>query len=186
LRKRKPIRRIVSSGSRANGPTKKSGCIIINSDISIALRGGANFYAYTADPVNRVDPLGLCPAFPNQLPDELESELERADQLGVKPLSPGDPGFEDMVNAGKVKWAVTEDGQLHVIPHSIEGDGEIPHTVATGGKPVLAAGEADIAGTQGEYQGLDIDNHSGHYKPSPESTQIGRDAFAAHGITFPD
>jgi RHS repeat-associated protein len=152
----------------------------------IGLRGGLDLYSYVSNPIRLLDPMGLCEEFPNQLPDELPKELERADALGVKPMSPGDPGFEDMVNSGKVKWVVTTDGELKVIPHSLEGQGEIPHTAASRGEPVLAAGEADIAGTQGEFIGLDIDNHSGHYKPSEESTQVGRDAFGSHGITFPD
>lgn len=62
---------------------------------------------------------------------------------------------------------------------------EIPHTVLNGGKPVLAAGEAEIAGSSGRYIALDINNHSGHYQPSAASTQIGRDAFAQWGIDIP-
>jgi hypothetical protein len=33
--------------------------------------------------------------------------------------------------------------------------------------------------------GIEISNYSGHYRPSIESLQIGIDAFALLGITFP-
>jgi hypothetical protein len=49
----------------------------------------------------------------------------------------------------------------------------------------MAAGQADIAGTSGQYFGLSIDNHSGHFMPSAESLRIGIDAFAREGVTFP-
>ncbi len=42
---------------------------------------------------------------------------------------------------------------------------EIYHTVITGGGPVQAAGEADIAAGHGQYWVTDITNWSGHYEP---------------------
>jgi hypothetical protein len=33
---------------------------------------------------------------------------------------------------------------------------------------------------------IPIDNHSGHSKPSEESTQVGQDALVTQGITFPN
>jgi len=61
----------------------------------------------------------------------------------------------------------------------------VAHTAITGGAPVLAAGEAEIAGSAGNYFGLEITNNSGHYLPSPESLEIGRSAFENAGIVFP-
>jgi hypothetical protein len=65
------------------------------------------------------------------------------------------------------------------------GGDEISHAVLTGGRPVLAAGEADIAGVPGQYFGTEITNWSGHFLPSEESLAIGRAAFAEAGIEFP-
>jgi hypothetical protein len=114
----------------------------------------------------------------------LEAELALADQLGVRPLSVGTAAFDAAIASGTVKWAVRMDGSLVVIPKFVNGK-EISHTVLTRGDPVLAAGEAEIAGSSADgYIGLDINYHSGHFQPSAESLQIGKDAFALAGIVF--
>ena len=95
----------------------------------------------------------------------------------------GGPGFDAIVNQGTTKLVVTESGELLVAPHSVGGV-EISHAVLAGGQPVLAAGEAEIAGAGGQYVGLNISNWSGHYMPSEESLSIARAAFAAVGVTF--
>ncbi|WMX49147.1 hypothetical protein RGF97_16825 [Streptomyces roseicoloratus] len=115
--------------------------------------------------------------------DELAGELADAERLGVRPLKVGGEGFDEAINAGTVKWAVTLDGELVIIPKHV-GSVELKHPVLTNGDPVLAAGEAEIAGGQGSYFGMEINRKSGHYKPSPESLEIGKDAFERAGITF--
>jgi RHS repeat-associated protein len=153
----------------------------------IGVSGGFNPYAYARNPLRWADPFGLtgrCPPFENLMPEKLKDELADARELGVQPLRPGEPGFDEAVNAGTVKWVVTTDGDLLVVPKFVDGT-EIPHTVASGGAPVLAAGEAEIAGAGGKYIGVDINEHSGHYQPSPDSLQTGKDAFQSHGISFP-
>jgi hypothetical protein len=70
-----------------------------------------------------------------------------------------------------------------VTPKRVQGV-EIYHSVLTSGEPVLAAGEANIAGFGGTYWGLTINNHSGHYRPSVQSVEIGRQLFESWGITF--
>ncbi len=122
--------------------------------------------------------------YPNTMPEKLPGELATANKLGVKPVKVGGPGFDDVINSGKVKWAVTQDGELNVIQHSVNGE-EIAHTVLTGGNPVLAAGEADIAGSGGQYMLLEIDNQSGHYLPGPETEEIGKNAFQSQGVWAP-
>jgi RHS repeat-associated protein len=108
--------------------------------------------------------------FENTMPERLDMELRSAKNLGVEPMSPDDPGFEDLVNGGKVKWAVTKEGDLKFIPHDVNGT-EIYHTVITGGEPVLAAGEADISGAGGQYWVTEITYHSGHYLPDMNSLE---------------
>ncbi|WP_236622194.1 RHS repeat-associated core domain-containing protein [Novipirellula maiorica] len=126
---------------------------------------------------------------PNQLPDSLADELATASANGVSPIKVGDPGFDEVVNSGTVKWAVDEAGDLWVIPAVKNGE-EISHAVLVGGRPVKAAGQADVAGTPGTYLGLDITPHSGHYNngasaaDNAETVAIGIEAFGKTGITF--
>ncbi|WP_197085227.1 RHS repeat-associated core domain-containing protein [Saccharothrix sp. ST-888] len=125
-----------------------------------------------------------CGLFPNTMPGTLDRELALGDRLGVTPAGPGSAGFDSAVSSGTVKWAVREDGSLVIMPKFVNGQ-EISHSVLTRGAPVRAAGEADIAGSSGDgFFGLDINNHSGHFLPSGESLQIGKDAFAAAGVHF--
>ncbi|NEP58633.1 MAG: hypothetical protein F6K31_16720 [Symploca sp. SIO2G7] len=124
----------------------------------------------------------VAPRFKNQLPTLLDAELKFADNIGVTPLKVGDTGFDDVVNQGTVKWAVTEAGELVFIPKYV-GQEELAHTVLTRGQQVLAAGEADIVSSGSNYMKLlEISNHSGHYFPSPDSLDLGIEAFRKQGI----
>jgi RHS repeat-associated protein len=128
-------------------------------------------------------------SFPNQLPGTLGEELATARRLGVRPVQPTDPGFSQVANAGRIKWVITETGELRVIPHTV-GRTEISHTVLTGGRPVLAAGEADIAVGGGRAVGLDISPRSGHFLQGADAAtnarvlELGREAFRRFGIQF--
>ena len=122
--------------------------------------------------------------YPNQMPLLLQGELADAASVGARPIRFGDPGFNEAVNSGTVKFVVTLDGEVVITPHTIRGM-EIPHSVLSDGQPVLAAGEAEIAVVDGNYVGINISNHSGHFMPAPESLQVAREAFANHGINFP-
>ncbi len=119
--------------------------------------------------------------FHNTLPDRLREELQVAIELGISPLRVGDPGFDRVVAAGTVKWAVTVEGELLVIPKFVQGQ-ELAHTVLTNGGPVLAAGEVEIVRTNGQYGVLDINAHSGHYQPDRASLRLGEQAFVNRGI----
>lgn len=123
--------------------------------------------------------------FINQLSDRLSEELATTRKLNVRPLRVSDRQFETTVNAGTVKWAVTEQRELFIVTKYVQGQ-EISHTVLTNGEPVLAAGEADITGFDDYYYLLNINNHSGHYQPSLSSLEIGKEAFKANGINIAD
>lgn len=100
--------------------------------------------------------------FENQLPHRLAQELAEARALGVKPMRVGDPGFEVLVNEGTIKFVVTESGELLIGPHTRHGV-EISHAVLSRGKPVRAAGEAQVMGLEGNYIVTLLHPHSGHF-----------------------
>ncbi|MFB6615788.1 putative T7SS-secreted protein [Streptomyces sp. NPDC056367] len=149
----------------------------------LGLAPAPNPATYVNNPQTWSDPRGLspCPLFENRMPEQLADELADAERLGVKPIRAGDEGFDDIINSGTVKWAVTEEGELVFIPKHVQGT-ELKHPVLTNGAPVRAAGEAEIAGSGGNYFGMEINNQSGHYWPSPESLDIGKEAFERAGI----
>jgi hypothetical protein len=125
-----------------------------------------------------------CGPFPNTKPESLTQELDTAQRVGATPLQVGDPGFDAAINSGeRVKWAVTLDGELYVIPEYVKGE-EISHAVLTGGDPVLGAGRANIAGSDGQYILLEIDHYSGHYIPDACCEAIGKAAFEKNGIIY--
>lgn len=76
------------------------------------------------------------PPFTNKM-GGLEGELALADKLGVKPVSPGIPGFDNAIASGRINWAVLEDGTLVVTPQRVAGQ-PINHTVLSRGNPVMA------------------------------------------------
>ncbi|MCC3414074.1 MULTISPECIES: hypothetical protein [unclassified Microcoleus] len=122
------------------------------------------------------------PRFSNQSPATLNDELRSADELGIRPIKVGEAGFDDIINEGTVKWAVTTNPELLVIPKFLDVNNEIYHTVITRGQPVLAAGEAEIVGSNGLYILLTISNHSGHFRPNSESLEVGITAFRQQGV----
>lgn len=126
-----------------------------------------------------------CHLYPNKYPRDYAGELEVAERLGVKVTTPGTAEFDRIINGGKIKWAVLADGRLVVMPKWVAGE-EIKHPVLSGGDPVRAAGEAEIAGSDGVYYGLEIDGQSGHFfEEGWDAKEIGEDFFAAAGIPFP-
>ena len=122
------------------------------------------------------------PCFSNQSPGTLNDELRSAEDLGIRPIKVGEAGFDDIINEGTVKWAVTTKLELFVIPKFLDVSNEIYHTVITLGEPVLAAGEAEIVGSNGLYILLTISNHSGHFRPTSESLELGITAFRQQGV----
>ncbi|WP_163783819.1 SitA5 family polymorphic toxin [Myxococcus vastator] len=126
----------------------------------------------------------------NQLPERLTGELELAQKLGVSPASVDSAQFARYANGERVKWVITEDGRLKIVPHTWKTL-EIAHSVASGGRPVLAAGEAEFSVHGAKYFGIQITPWSGHYMKGASKAmndkvvKLGRQAFAQYGITFP-
>ena len=128
--------------------------------------------------------------FMNQLPEQLSSDLALGRRLGVAPVSPTGPDFLRYANTERIKWVITQEGELKIIPHTWSSR-EIPHVVASGGQPVLAAGEAELVVHGTTRFGIRITAHSGHYLKGASPTvnarvlELGRQAFARAGISFP-
>jgi hypothetical protein len=128
----------------------------------------------------------LVSSFPNQLSSRLQAELADAKKLGVRPLNVQTQiktvAFDSVISAGTIKWAIDETGTLLVIPKNVNGS-EIYHSVLTNGAPVVAAGEAEIAGDKtSSYFLLTISNYSGHYKPTGDTVDLGVAAFKKAGV----
>jgi hypothetical protein len=125
-----------------------------------------------------------CEIFVNQLSEFLQEELAVAKKFKIKPTTVANTKeFDVIINEGTVKWAITTEGELVFIPKNV-GSYELKHPVLTRGKPVVAAGEAEIAGTAGEYYVLEINNQSGHFKPSEESLNYAKKVFDLNGLKY--
>jgi len=160
-------------------------------------QGGLDRVAITAEDVGNAGAfgqrgsigVGMRPLFKNQAPELLDAELGAARSVGVKPIRFGDPEFDVAVNQGTVKFVVTESGELLIAPHSVGGV-EISHAVLSNGRPVLSAGQADIAAANGTYVGINITPHSGHFLngatvgESASALDVGTAAFGRIGIKF--
>ncbi|MEG4026384.1 hypothetical protein [Microcoleus sp. S13C4] len=67
------------------------------------------------------------PRFSNQSPGTLDDELRSAEQLGIRPIKVGEAGFDDIINKGTVKWAITTELELVVISKFLDVKNEIYH-----------------------------------------------------------
>ena len=121
--------------------------------------------------------------FDNLLPAQLADELVEAASLGVTSFKVGNAQFSAAVDSGElIKWVITQEGELLMVPKYVDGV-EISHAVINQGKPVVAAGEAMIAGdTANGFYLLQISNHSGHYQPNFLSIKLGKAAFELEGV----
>jgi hypothetical protein len=124
--------------------------------------------------------------WPNQSPETLAEELAIVDQFNVQPIRVTGPESIAGLAGSPVKFVVSENGELFVIPRGVRGpDGvfhEFSHAVPTRGGDVLAAGEGTVGQGGTTITGSPI---SGHYKPDQASLEIAREAFRRAGITMP-
>lgn len=123
-----------------------------------------------------------CGPVPNNRPGDLSLELMEADLAGISPVAAGTSGFSRAASgSGDFLWTVGEGGDLNMVA---AGRG-IHHTVASGGAPVMAAGQ--ISFRNGAM--TSFDNMTGHYTPCSSCAgafiQRGVDAFGAAGVQIP-
>ncbi|MGB3438715.1 MAG: RHS repeat-associated core domain-containing protein [Actinophytocola sp.] len=122
--------------------------------------------------------------FHNGDPDELPLEQMAADFNGVSPISAGSPEFgKAIADGGDYLWTVGQGGNLNMV----RAMGGIHHTIASGGSPVVGAGQVtfEVGGKVRSF-----DNHTGHYTPkcaqcAASSIDQGSDAFARADIRVP-
>jgi hypothetical protein len=124
-----------------------------------------------------------CGPVANQKPGELSLDLLEGELSGAQAIRPGSPEWAAATKgSGRYLWAVTENGDLAMV----QAAGGIKHVVATGGDPVLGAGQ--IVFRDGRV--TSFDNMTGHYTPTPECSecflQNGSDAFLLQsGVMIP-
>ena len=99
----------------------------------------------------------------------------------VAPTFLGSDRLLNLFEKRYIKWALTREEELFIIPKYRYGQ-EISHAVLSSGEPVLAAGEAEIAGRNGKYLMLQISNRSGHFLPTKASIELGKKFFRRQGI----
>ncbi|MFD3739086.1 RHS repeat-associated core domain-containing protein [Streptomyces sp. NPDC058629] len=123
-------------------------------------------------------------AVSNSKPGDLSFEQIAADFDGVSAIAAGSPGFSQAVaGGGRFLWTVGESGNLNIV-RNLPG---IHHTIASGGSPVVGAGQITI-GSGGRV--TSFDNFTGHYTPkcaecAASFISKGVDAFAEAGIRIP-
>ena len=113
----------------------------------------------------------------DQSPKSLAKEMDDAKRLCVTPVPISGPkSIAVLGGEGSVfKWVISQQGALLGLRTMV--DDVIKHSVATGGKPVCAAGMARF-----EHGRLEIDNKSGHYKPDKSSLKYAKSKFEAAGF----
>ncbi|MFF8598621.1 polymorphic toxin-type HINT domain-containing protein [Streptomyces sp. NPDC015232] len=120
----------------------------------------------------------------NSKPDDLPFEQMAADFEGVSAMAAGSQEFSQAVaGGGRYLWTVGERGNLNIV-RDLPG---IHHTIASGGSPVVGAGQITI-GSGGRV--TSFDNFTGHYTPpcaqcAASFINQGVDAFGQAGIRIP-
>ncbi|MFH9798247.1 polymorphic toxin-type HINT domain-containing protein [Streptomyces virginiae] len=123
-------------------------------------------------------------AVSNSKSDDLPFEQMAADFEGVSAMAAGSPEFSQAVTGGgRYLWTVGERGNLNIV-RDLPG---IHHTIASGGSPVVGAGQIAI-GSGGRV--TSFDNFTGHYTPpcaqcAASFINQGVDAFGQAGIRIP-
>lgn len=113
---------------------------------------------------------------------DLAFEQMVAEFEGVSKIAAGTSEFTDAAaGSGRYLWTVSEGGELNMV-RNMPG---IHHTIASGGDPVMAAGQV----TFNHGRVTSFDNFTGHYTPTPECAckfiERGVDAFSGQGIRVP-
>jgi Domain of unknown function (DUF4150) len=181
----------VAGGVKSSTFMKEATWILYSFDVKLQKKNACRFSdKMFHNSENAANLGGLQQPLVNQRPETLDEEMAEAEELGVKPIRPEGKKFAQVANEGPIKWAITAENGLQVIPKVVEGV-EISHAVISGGAPVLAAGEASVAVSGSTVIGLEITGWSGHFMFGATAAEtaavvaLGRTAFEAFKIIFP-
>jgi hypothetical protein len=116
---------------------------------------------------------------PNQLPHLFEHEQQDAARRKLVPVPAADRArLAQLAERGTLKWVLVDAGLVF-------GDERLFHPVLSRGKPVLAAGQVDLAVVDKSFYVIHLTNHSGHYKPPPATLALAEQAFRKAGFAVP-
>ena len=109
-------------------------------------------------------------AYPNLAGKKKQAdELAHGKRNGIIPLEiPAEPNEEvqrilyEQYAGSLIKWVVTTEGDMFVIPYRDANRMEFAHTIAAQGQDVIAAGQAKIS-PEGQVESWD--GRSGHFRP---------------------
>lgn len=82
-----------------------------------------------------------------------------------------------LINNDEFKWALLDDGSFAFMSKKVDGI-ELKHTVLSNGEDVISAGEGFITGNKDTGYWGELNNNSGHYKPSTESLEKAKEALS--------
>ncbi len=126
----------------------------------------------------------MSPPYYNQLPEQLQRELETAERVRLTPVEIPSEEFNSLAADGVPMIYVLVGGHLLVSKRKV-GDEHISHAVLANGGPVQAAGEFDIGTEHGAPVVSTLNNMSGHYRPAAASLEVARTAFESAGVRIP-
>ena len=123
----------------------------------------------------------MSPSYYNQLPLQLQRELETAQRVSLSPIEIPSKGFDSSATEGARMIYVVVGGHLIASKRQVGGE-HISHAVLADGGPVQAAGEFEIETEHGAPVVSALNNMSGHYRPAAASLEVARRAFESAGI----
>ena len=126
----------------------------------------------------------MSPSYYNQLPLQLQRELETAQRVRLSPVEIPSTEFDSLAAEGVRMIYVVAGGHLIASKRQVGGE-HISHAVLANGGPVQAAGEFETGTGHGAPVVSALNNMSGHYRPAKASLDVARIAFESAGIRIP-
>ena len=129
----------------------------------------------------------MSPSYHNRDPAQYQREQEAARRAQVAPVEVPSDAFDAFAAVGtRMIFVVSGEGKLVVARRRQRGE-HISHAVLAGGGSVLAAGEFEVGFDGSSKVVSELNNMSGHYRPSADSLAVAAEAFEAAGIrVLPD
>ena len=129
----------------------------------------------------------MSPSYHNHDPAQYRREEEAARRAQMDPVEVPSDAFNALAEIGRrMIFVVLSSGGLVAAPRQ-QQDEHISHAVLADGGSVLAAGEFEVRFDGSATVVSELNNMSGHYRPSADSLVVATEAFEAAGIrVLPD